>query len=145
MAEDKGGSWARRDFLRTVAGSVALTAGTRLFGRTRVLKLSAAAPPTPHDRLEPDWYRRKIAQVQGELDKRGLDALLLLLHAVNVIYTTGYFHLSTERPLAAFIPKTGEPALFIPELEADQVKLWWIKDYETYFDYPGPVNRVRWI
>ena len=144
MADDNSGFWARRDFLRTVAGSVALTAGTRLFGRTRVLKLSAAAPPTPHDRLEPDWYRRKIAQVQGELDKRGLDALLLL-HAVNVIYTTGYFHLSTERPLAAFIPKAGGPALFIPELEADQVKLWWIKDYETYFDYPGPVNRVRWI
>jgi len=144
MGEDNAGFWARRDFLRTVAGSVALTAGTRLFGRTRVLKLSVAAPPTAHDRLEPDWYRRKIAQVQGELDKRGLDALLLL-HAVNVIYTTGYFHLSTERPLAAFIPKAGEPALFIPELEADQVKLWWIKDYETYFDYPGPVNRVRWI
>ncbi|MGE5725450.1 MAG: hypothetical protein ACM34G_09775, partial [Acidobacteriota bacterium] len=68
MADDNCGSWARRDFLRTVAGSVALTAGTSLFGRTRVLKLSAAAPPTPHDRLEPDWYRRKIAQVQGELD-----------------------------------------------------------------------------
>lgn len=144
MASEHSGSFGRRDFLRTVAGSVVLTTGTRLLGRTRVLKLSAAAPPPPHDRLEPDWYRRKIGQVQGELDKRGLDALLLL-HAVNVIYTTGYFHLSTERPLAAFIPKSGDPALFIPELEADQVKLWWIKDYETYFDYPGPVNRVRWI
>jgi Xaa-Pro dipeptidase len=144
MASEYCGSFGRRDFLRRVAGSVVLTTGTRLLGRTRVLKLSAAAPPPPHDRLEPDWYRRKIGQVQGELDKRGLDALLLL-HAVNVIYTTGYFHLSTERPLAAFIPKSGDPALFIPELEADQVKLWWIKDYETYFDYPGPVNRVRWI
>jgi len=44
--------------------------------------------------------------------------------AVNVIYTTGYFHLSTERPLAALIPKSGDPALFIPGLESDQVKLW---------------------
>jgi Xaa-Pro dipeptidase len=35
--------------------------------------------------------------------------------------------------------------LFIPELESDQVKLWWVKDYESYFDYPGPVDRVRWI
>ena len=144
MAEVNGGGWARREFLRTMAGGIVLSAGTRLFGRTRVLKVSATAPPTPHDRLEPDWYRQKITQVQGELERRGLDALLLL-HAVNVIYTTGYFHLSTERPLAAFIPAKGDPALFIPELEADQVKLWWIKDYETYFDYPGPVNRVRWI
>jgi len=23
--------------------------------------------------------------------------------------------------------------------------LWWVKDYESYFDYPGPVNRIRWI
>lgn len=144
MAEGNGGGLARREFLRTVAGGIVLSAGARLWGRTRVLKVTASAPPTPHDRLEPDWYRRKITQVQGELDRRGLDALLLL-HAVNVIYTTGYFHLSTERPLAAFIPTKGDAALFIPELEADQVKLWWIKDYETYFDYPGPVNRVRWI
>jgi hypothetical protein len=121
MVDDNRGGWVRRDFLRTVAGSVLMTASSRLFGRTHALRVSAAVPPPQHDRLEPDWYRRKIAQVQAELDKRGLDALLLM-HAINVIYTTGYFHLSTERPLAAFIPKTGDPALFIPELEADQVK-----------------------
>jgi Xaa-Pro dipeptidase len=75
---------------------------------------------------------------------RKLDALVLL-RAVNVIYTTGYFHISTERPLAALIPKSGDPALFVPGLESDQVKLWWVKDFESYFDYPGPVSRVRWI
>ena len=103
--------------------------------------LSGAGLP---DRLPPDWYRRKIGQVQQEMARRKLDALVLL-RAVNVIYTTGYFHLSTERPLAALIPKSGDPALFIPGLESDQVKLWWVKDYEAYFDFPGPVNRVRWI
>jgi Xaa-Pro dipeptidase len=118
-----------------------------VFGRTHKLNFSAtvtgAAPNLP-DRLPPAWYRRKVAQVQEEMAKRNLDALVLL-NAVNVIYTTGYFHLSTERPLAALIPKSGDPTLFIPALESDQVKLWWVKDYESYFDYPGPVNRVRWI
>ncbi len=76
--------------------------------------------------------------------QRNLDALVLL-NASNIIYSTGYFHISTERPLAALLPKSGDPALFIPALEADQVKLWWVKDFESYFDYPGPVNRVRWI
>jgi len=76
--------------------------------------------------------------------KHNLDALVLL-KAVNVIYTTGYFHLSTERPLAALIPRAGNPVLFVPALESDQVKLWWGKDYESYFDYPGPIDRVRWI
>jgi Xaa-Pro aminopeptidase len=137
----------RRQFLRTVAGAAALSVATNVssFGGTRRLRITAALPPSDgHDRLPQEWYQRKIRQVQEEMKKRKLNALVLL-NATNVIYTTGYFHLSTERPLAALIPESGEPALFIPELESDQVKLWWVKDYESYFDYPGPVNRVRWI
>jgi Xaa-Pro dipeptidase len=137
----------RRQFLRTLAGAAALsvTADASSFGRTRTLRMSAAMPEANTlDRLPPDWYRRKIHQVQEAMKQRKLNALVLL-SATNVIYTTGYFHLSTERPLAALIPESGDPALFIPELESDQVKLWWVKDYETYFDFPGPVNRVRWI
>jgi Xaa-Pro dipeptidase len=137
----------RRQFLRSLATTAALTvsADVTSFGHMRRLRINAAMQAAPaHDRLQPDWYRDKIAQVQQEMQKRKLDTLLLL-NAKNVIYTTGYFHLSTERPLAALVPKSGDPVLFIPELEADQVKLWWIKDYESYFDFPGPVNRVRWI
>ncbi len=111
----------------------------------RWLRMATTVPDTgPHDRLEPDWYRRKIAQVQQKMKERKLNAMLLL-DATNIIYTTGYFHLSTERPIAALIPESGDPVLFIPELEVDQVQLWWVKDYESYFDFPGPVNRVRWI
>ncbi|MGC2248333.1 MAG: aminopeptidase P family N-terminal domain-containing protein, partial [Terriglobales bacterium] len=144
---------ARRIFLRNAAGAAALTLTSRLssFGRTRTLRIDAALAPEGAaagadrlDRLPPDWYRQKIRQVQAQMAQRKLDALVLL-KAVNVIYTTGYFHLPTERPLAVLIPKSGDPALFIPGLESDQVKLWWVKDYEAYFDYPGPVNRVRWI
>ncbi|MFY9559050.1 MAG: Xaa-Pro peptidase family protein [Terriglobales bacterium] len=137
----------RRTFLRTAAGAAALTLTSRLssYGRTRTLKISAAMSGADlPDRLPPAWYRRKVGQVQEQMASRKLDALVLL-RAVNVIYTTGYFHISTERPLGALIPKSGDPVLFIPELESDQVKLWWVKDYESYFDYPGPVNRVRWI
>ncbi len=139
----------RREFLKTLGGVAAgtIAVSARTLGRTRVLRVSASAPPggaEGHDRLEPDWYKRKIAHIQADMAKRRLDALVLL-DSHNVIYTTGYFHLTTERPLAALIPKSGDPALFIPELEADQVKLWWVKDYESYFDFPGPENRIQWI
>lgn len=137
----------RRDFLRTLGSAAAATfaVSARSFGRPRVLSLSATVPPAgEHDRLQPDWYQKKIVQVQAEMARRKLDALVLL-DATNIVYTTGYFHISTERPLAALIPKSGDPALFIPELETDQVKLWWVKDYEAYFDFPGPVNRIQWI
>jgi len=137
----------RRDFLRTTAGAaaVAITAGVSGFGRSRRLSITATVPDNnAHDRLQPEWYQRKILQIQQDMKKQKLNALVLL-NATNVIYTTGYFHLPTERPLAALIPESGDPALFIPGLETDQVKLWWVKDYEAYFDYPGPVNRVEWI
>ncbi len=146
MSESIGPS-SRRLFLKTSTGAAALaiTASSFSFGKTHALQIKASvpAPPGP-DRLPPEWYQRKIKQVQAKMAERNLNALVLL-NAHNVIYTTGYFHLPTERPLAALIPVSGQPALFIPELESDQVKLWWVKDYEAYFDYPGPVNRVRWI
>jgi Xaa-Pro dipeptidase len=137
----------RRQFLHTLAGVAALTVTTDVtsFGKARMLRMTTAmADTSPHDRLQPEWYRRKIGQVQEKMKQRKLNALLLL-DATNIIYTTGYFHLPTERPLAALIPESGDPALFVPELESDQVKTWWVKDYESYFDFPGPVNRVRWI
>ncbi len=141
-----GQAQSRRDFLKAAGGGAMVMASSLgAFGRTRALHVSATLPPLAgHDRLPVEWFRRKIAQVQRQLEKNKLDGFVLL-DANNVIYTTGYFHLSTERPLAAFIPRKGDPTLFIPELESDQVKLWWIKDFETYFDYPGPVNRIRWI
>ena len=146
MSEPTGLS-SRRVFLKTSTGAAALaiTASSYSFGKTHALQIKASypAPPGP-DRLPPEWYQRKIKQVQAKMAERKLNALVLL-SATNVIYTTGYFHLPTERPLAALIPASGAPALFVPELESDQVKLWWVKDYESYFDYPGPVNRVRWI
>jgi Xaa-Pro dipeptidase len=140
-------SIGRRTFLRSAAGAAALTLTSRIsaYGRTRSLKISAAVSGADlFDRLPPDWYRRKIGQVQEEMARRKLDALVLL-NSHNVIYTTGYFHLSTERPLAVLISKSGDPTLFVPGLETDQVKLWWVKDFESYFDFPDPVNQVRWI
>jgi Xaa-Pro dipeptidase len=138
---------SRRRFLQTAAGAAALSISTSSysFGNTHVLEINAnyPAPPGP-DRLPPEWYQRKIKQVQAKMAERNLNAIVLL-NAHNVVYTTGYFHLPTERPLAVLIPASGDPAMFVPALESDQVKLWWIKDVDVYFDYPGPVNRVRWI
>ncbi|HLW80090.1 MAG TPA: Xaa-Pro peptidase family protein, partial [Terriglobia bacterium] len=140
----------RRELLQT-AGRVAtlgLVSSIAPFAGARTLRLAGALDipegPGGHDRLQPAWYRAKVAQIQAEMARNKLDAFVLL-NATNVIYATGYFHISTERPLAALIPKTGDPVLFIPELESDQVKLWWVKDYESYFDYPGPENRIKWI
>ena len=137
----------RREFMRTLSGAAALSITTDVshLGKMRFLRMATVMPDSsPHDRLEPDWYRRKIVQVQEKMKERKLNALLLL-GATNIIYTVGYFHLSTERPLATLIPESGDPVMFVPGLEADQVKTWWVRDYESYFDFPGPVNRFQTI
>src|SRR5215469_13146266 len=96
---------SRRQFLQNGAvigscSSVVLGAGVRAFS----LWLQASSPGAPagssseHDRLQPDWYRRKIRQVQQQMETRKLNAMVLL-QATNVIYTTGFFHRPTERPL----------------------------------------------
>ena len=56
----------RRQFLRTVAGAAALSVSADVvtFGRMRRLRMP---DPQAHDRLQPDWYRKKIRQVQEEM------------------------------------------------------------------------------
>ena len=72
----------RRVFLRNSAAMAALTLSSRMsaFGRTVKLKIFAdvGAGASLPDRLPPEWYRRKIQQVQQEMEKRNLDALVLL-------------------------------------------------------------------
>ena len=67
--------------MRTLSGVAALSVATDFsrLGRMRWLRMASAVPDTsPHDRLEPDWYRRKIAQVQQKMKERKLNAMVLL-------------------------------------------------------------------
>ncbi len=133
--------------MRTLSGMAALSVTTDVssLGRMRWLRMAAAVPDTARTTgCNRTGIGARLPRFRQKMKERKLNAMLLL-DATNIIYTTGYFHLSTERPIAALIPESGDPVLFVPSLEIDQVQLWWVKDYESYFDFPGPVNRVRWI
>lgn len=107
------------------------------------------------DRLPIEWYRSTVARIQSKLAERGL-AGIVLTDRWNIIYASGYFHTTTERPESLWIPLQGEPTLFVPGLDRDLVETWWIQDYETYFDFPhaetawweaprGTVDLLRWM
>lgn len=101
----------RREFMRTLSGVAALSITTDVsrLGRMRFLRMTTAMPDTsPHDRLQPEWYQRKVTQVQERMKERKLNALLLL-DATNIIYTVGYFHLSTERSFGDVNSGVGRP------------------------------------
>ena len=90
------------------------------------------------------FYRRTVARIQEHLDRAALDGLLLL-DAHNVVYASGFVHSPSERPLGFYIPRHGDPALFVPLLEQENAADTWIGDIRTYFEYPGDEHPALWM
>jgi Xaa-Pro aminopeptidase len=128
-------------------GAPALSLSAAVSHYSRAVKFDFRMKGRPalsgRDRLPADWYGRKLSHLQHQLEAHKLDALLLG-RASNVIYTTGYFHRTTERPLLVFIPCDADPVMFIPAVERDQIRQWWRGDVEVYFDYPGTIDPLEW-
>src|SRR5438093_4829065 len=110
--------------------------GTPATGSAALVRTDPDHPqPAVFDRLDETWHRRAIARLQARLHDEGIDGALLG-DRWNIIYFTGLWHTSTERPFFVFIPADGqEPTWFHPSLDRDLVGSWWIKDRETYFDF----------
>jgi Xaa-Pro aminopeptidase len=132
----------RREFLaRTTLGAAAAALPmTDAFGAVPAWWRAPATDPATGvqdrpDRLPVAWYRACVGRIQQQLAEQGLDGILLK-DQWNIVYASGYFHSTTERPEALWVPREGEPALFVPGLDRDLVSSWWVRDAEYYFDYP---------
>ncbi len=81
--------------------------------------------PATYDRLPLEWYKATVGRLQQKLGERGVDGILIT-DRWNLIYFTGLFHTTTERPFSCFIP-TKELALywFHPGLDLEMVNTWW--------------------
>lgn len=90
------------------------------------------------------FYRRKVEQIQARLDDENLDGILLI-DTYNVMYASGFIHTDSERPIGFCIPKSGQPALFVPLLEQENADDTWIGDIRTYFEFPGEEYPVNWM
>lgn len=135
----------RRNFLKTAGVSAA---GASLFAisdcaRDKQVSIPAMKPLEPPFRLSESWYRNTVKRFQSKLEENGLDGMILA-DRWNIIYFSGLFHTSTERPFWLFIPTKASPILFHPGLDRDLVDTWWIEDREWYFDFPhhGAYNSV---
>src|SRR5712664_1198758 len=89
-------------------------------------------------------HRSRIERVQKQLRRKRLDALYLT-NSTRILYTTGFSHISTERPLAAVIPDEGPPFFMAPHLEHDHIRQECplAGDILTYPDYPGKIHPMR--
>ncbi|MEX2531777.1 MAG: M24 family metallopeptidase [Gemmatimonadota bacterium] len=169
---------SRRDFLGTfgavtlgaaVGGACSPGAGTQsgvirpgaMHGGSASMLLDRPEhpPAAGYDRLPLEWHQDRVRVLQERLGERGLEGILIT-DLNNIIYYTGLFHTSTERPFSCFIP-TDEMAVywFHPGLDLELVRTWWSTEADYYYDYPHteggypdqgrvvtgpPVDLVKW-
>src|SRR2546428_8305775 len=61
-------------------------------------------------------HKSRIEKIQKQLRRRRIDALYLT-NSTRILYTTGFAHISTERPLAAVIPNEEQHFFMPPHLD----------------------------
>ncbi|MDJ0639914.1 MAG: Xaa-Pro peptidase family protein [Paracoccaceae bacterium] len=86
-------------------------------------------------------FRARLARLQGEMAKAGLDALLLTT-AADIFYVTGFltrFWESPARPWFLLAPGSGDPVAVIPSIGEHLMSQTWISDIRTW-DAPNPCD-----
>jgi len=94
--------------------------------------------------ISPAEHKSRIEKIRDQL-RRSRCAALYLTNPTRILYTTGFSHISTERPLALVIPQDGSIFMMGPLLEEDHVKQdsSLIEEFFNYPDYPGTINPIR--
>ncbi|MGH2550380.1 MAG: M24 family metallopeptidase [Thermomicrobiales bacterium] len=110
-------------------------------GKKKTVK-SAAAPVAPVPTPVIGWeiqqpeYDARVARVRAILEERKLDALVLF-HPIRMAYVSGFFHLSTERPMAIIVGSDGKMGALIPWLEQEHIaKSPAVTNTKVYPEYP---------
>ncbi len=87
-------------------------------------------------------YQERLARIRGELEEADLAALVVLTPE-NFLYVSGYFLdvQPWERPVAAVVPRDGEPFLIMHELSTNHVRYakehapMWIQEVHFYAEH----------
>ncbi|MFQ5928768.1 MAG: M24 family metallopeptidase [Acidobacteriota bacterium] len=132
---------SRRSFFKTGLLGLAGLSATRHFQKAsgQSSSLLQADPLHPaaaqFDRLPLQWHKRRAKTLREKCGEKDC-AAVLLQDRWNIIYYTGLFHTTTERPFWVLLP-ISEEAIFwySPGLDRDLVDSWWSTDNEYYFDY----------
>ena len=86
----------------------------------------------------------RIKKIREQLNRSRIAALYLTT-PTGILYTTGFSHISTERPLALVIPQRDPIFMLGPRLEEDHVHqdAPLIQEFFPYPDYPGNIHPIR--
>jgi len=99
------------------------------------LKEDDGLAPAAFDRLSLEWHQARAKALQAHLTENGF-AGVWLSDPMNIIYFTGLFFTTTERPFSVFLPADKFATVwFHPGLDRDLVRSWWATDADYYFDF----------
>jgi Xaa-Pro aminopeptidase len=93
-------------------------------------------------------FEQRLKAIRGYLEENDLEALVVL--TPDNFYFVSNFFLDVapwERPVAAVIPRCGEPFLVMNELSQNHVQMaidmgmLWITDWDFYVEHPRQTNR----
>src|SRR5215208_3789534 len=89
----------------------------------------------------------RVARVRRELERRQLNGLVLF-HPIRMAYLSGFFHYSTERPMAIVVALDGGLAALVPHLEQDHIAaIQGVDRVMVYPEYPtgGAKHPLRYL
>jgi Xaa-Pro aminopeptidase len=82
-------------------------------------------------------YDARVGRVRQELERRRLDGLVLF-HPIRMAYLSGFFHYSTERPMAIVVGMDGGLGALVPHLEQDHIaQAPGVARVRVYPEYPS--------
>lgn len=85
-------------------------------------------------RIGPDEYAQRRSRIETVLEERNLDGLVLF-HPIRMAYVSGFFHVSTERPMAMVVAN-GKLGAFVPLLEREHIQVYRPDSVAVYPEYP---------
>jgi len=95
-----------------------------------------AGTPVETWAIQQSEYDERVSRVRAALRLRSLDALVLF-HPIRMAYVSGFFHLTTERPMAIVVPLDGDLGALIPQLEQEHIaKSPSVKHVKVYPEFP---------
>ncbi|MEZ4531242.1 MAG: Xaa-Pro peptidase family protein [Thermomicrobiales bacterium] len=95
----------------------------------------ARATPTLQWKIGADEYVQRGERIRAVLAERKLDGLVLF-HPIRMAYASGFFHVSTERPMAIVVGGDGKLGAMVPMLERENIQQYPVSNVAVYPEYP---------
>jgi Xaa-Pro dipeptidase len=146
-------SSSRRQFIRGIGAGLTGAAAAaealaqvelKIRGSEKLLVDNPRHPqpaPLGYDRLPLSWHQERVRQLKDRVQQQRIDALLFRSDA-NIVYFTGCFRSSGERPTWVMFPVKERDTVYwySPGIDRDLITSWWCTANEYYFCYPHAQN-----